>query len=89
MIALAVLTITTANANATQPSRVRISYPQRTDLIELTVPETRRLINIILARPITITAALTWSVWRRQHQAQAKASHYKRRALIESEQLTG
>ena len=84
MLALAILTITVATMSG--PSRVRISYPPA-GLIELTVPEARRLINTIIAQPVTLTAALAWSAWRRQHQAQAKASHYKRRELIESEQL--
>jgi hypothetical protein len=86
MLALAILTVVTATI--TGPSRVRISYPAA-KLIDLTVPETRRPINMILTRPIDIGLALAWSYWRRHHQAQAKASHYKRQTTTESEQLTG
>jgi hypothetical protein len=54
------------------------------DLIPLTVNEIRRLINVLLIRPIhTIAHSLRWSQWRRQHQARAKRSHYTRRLTLE------
>jgi hypothetical protein len=83
MLALAILVITVA---AARPSRVRISFPPGQQ-IELTVPEARRLINAVLAKPIQAASVLAWSTWRRRHQAQAKASHYRRQASIENAQL--
>lgn len=56
-----------------------------TDIVTLTVPETRRLINALTARAPCLNHLLAWSTWRRRHQAQAKASHQKRRARIEAE----
>jgi SRSO17 transposase len=85
MLALAILVITAAEAS--RPSRVRISYPPPQPLMELTVPEARRLINATLTKPIPLTRVLAWSAWRRRHQATAKASHYKHRAHIEEAQL--
>lgn len=58
--------------------------PPPSELIPLTIPEIRRLINLlILHQPPNISQALRWSYWRRQHQARAKASHYKRRDQLE------
>jgi len=53
-------------------------------LIALTVPETRRLINLlILTRPPDINLALYWSLWRRRHRATARNSPYKTRRMLE------
>ncbi|MFD0517507.1 hypothetical protein [Paractinoplanes durhamensis] len=53
-------------------------------MIELTINEIRRLINVLLIRPIrTITYRLRWSNWRRRHQARAKRAHYARRLNLE------
>jgi SRSO17 transposase len=84
MLALAILVITLA---VEQPSRVRISVAHSHELIELTVPEIRRLINAVLAKPVHPASVLAWSTWRRRHQGRAKASHYKQRAAIEEAQL--
>lgn len=69
MLALAVLTVV---AIAQRPAT---SSP---DLIDLTIAETRRLINTVLPTAATLGAALAWSRWRRRHQAGAKRSHYRR-----------
>jgi hypothetical protein len=46
----------------------------------LTVPEIRRLFAKLIAIAVhTIEHYLAWSYWRRQHQARAKTSHYRRR----------
>lgn len=46
-------------------------------LIPLTLNEFRRLFTALIPRPApTITHILTWSKWRRNHQAQARASHH-------------
>lgn len=55
MPALAILVITLA---AEQTLRVRISYPPPDGLIELTVPEIRRLINAALAKPVRLASVL-------------------------------
>jgi SRSO17 transposase len=53
-------------------------------LIALTVPEIRRLVNLlVLAKPPDLKLALAWSLWRRRHQARAMTSHYKRRHQLE------
>jgi SRSO17 transposase len=59
-----------------------IQPPPPAGLIALTVPEARRLLIINDAR------AIGWSLWRRRHQATARASHTKRRMIIESEHVT-
>jgi hypothetical protein len=55
------------------------------NLIDLTVNEIRRLINVLLIRPTrSIAFRLRWSNWRRRHQARAKRAHYARRLTLES-----
>lgn len=72
MFALAILTALTTTSAAAD------------GLIALTVPEIRRLLNLLIltARP-DIRAGLRWSLWRRRHQATAKTSHYKARHQLE------
>lgn len=49
-------------------------------MLPLTVPEVRRLLwRLVLEKVQTAEEVLGWSQWRRQHQAQAKHYHYKRR----------
>ena len=53
-------------------------------MIELTVNEIRRLINVLLIRPArSIAHRLRWSNWRRRHQARARRAHYARRLTLE------
>nr|WP_107418233.1 hypothetical protein [Streptomyces sp. CB02115] len=51
-----------------------------TDPIDLTVPEIRHLLGVLL-NPINASQRrlLYWSNWRRHHQATARRSHYRRR----------
>jgi SRSO17 transposase len=70
MIALAVLTVVAIAQRAATSSA---------DLIDLTLAETRRLINTAIYRTLPTELAMAWSRWRRRHQAIAKRSHYKRR----------
>jgi hypothetical protein len=49
-----------------------------TDLIPVTAPEVRRLLALLLD-PARASFHLHWSRWRRQRQAEARRSHYKRR----------
>jgi len=73
MLAMAILTLLAAQTPTTT-----------TAMIPLTVPETRRIINAVLARPADLTLIQHWSAWRRHHQARARASHYKHRHQLES-----
>jgi hypothetical protein len=42
------------------------------------VPEIRYLLaRLMLRPPITATAIMAWSIWRRQHQLKAAMAHYK------------
>ncbi|MFD1365758.1 IS701 family transposase [Actinoplanes sichuanensis] len=77
LAALAVLAICAADARSAD----RHGQP---DMIDLTVNEIRRLINVLLIRPTrTIADRLRWSCWRRRHQARARKAHYARRLTLE------
>lgn len=77
LAALAVLAICAADARTAD----RHTQP---DIIDLTVNEIRRLINVLLIRPTrSITYRLRWSNWRRRHQARARRAHYARRLNLE------
>lgn len=79
LAALAVLAICTADARSAQ----RRAQP---DIIDLTVNEIRRLINVLLIRPTrSIAHRLRWSRWRRRHQARARRAHYARRLTLENQ----
>ncbi|WP_408996995.1 hypothetical protein [Streptomyces ipomoeae] len=50
-------------------------------LIPLTCNEIQRLFTALVVRPIHDAAhRLTWSDWRRRHQARARECHYRRQA---------
>jgi SRSO17 transposase len=54
--------------------------PAPATMIELTVNEFRRLFDALhLQASPGIERLLAWSTWRRRHQAQARAAHYRRR----------
>jgi hypothetical protein len=52
--------------------------------VQLTVAEIRRLLRwlVLGQRPPRWEEVLSWSVWRRHHQAVARRSHYKRRGAL-------
>jgi SRSO17 transposase len=79
MLALAFLAALAADATpsrTTQPNRPARS----TDPIDLTVPEIRHLLGVLLNPPSTcLHRLLHWSNWRRCHQVTARCSHYRRR----------
>ena len=51
-------------------------------MIPLTVPEVRRLLWWLVWRRLpTDEEVVSWSGWRRRHQAQAKRCHYQRRVV--------
>jgi SRSO17 transposase len=51
-------------------------------LIALTRNEIRRLLTAAIAPIQTAEHVVQWSIWRRQHQARARISHYARRAAL-------
>jgi SRSO17 transposase len=59
----------------------RTRHPAPPELIPLTCNEVGHLFAALLARPAgNRDHRLRWSVWRRQHQARARACHYRRQA---------
>jgi SRSO17 transposase len=73
MLAMAFLAVTAANERDGTPT------PQ--GLIPFTLNEIRRLFDqLILARTATADSIWAWSLWRRKHQATARACHYRRRS---------
>lgn len=76
MLAHAILTVIAA--------RERVRHPPERGLIPLTVNEIRRLFAKLVANTVhTLAHWLAWSLWRRRHQARARASHYRRRGHVE------
>ena len=50
------------------------------ELLPLMVPEVRRrLYALVWQPPPSAVQVLSWSAWRRRHQARAKQAHSKRR----------
>jgi SRSO17 transposase len=79
MLAHAFLSVLTA----AQPQIPATGDPRsqpRTGLIPLTRNEIRRLITALTSRLQATAFCLHWSLWRRHHQAVARACHFKRRA---------
>jgi SRSO17 transposase len=56
-------------------------------LVPLSIPELRRLIGRLGARPPRPELILAWSFWRRAHQAVAQAFHWGRRLATSEAQL--
>jgi hypothetical protein len=56
-------------------------HPDDQQLIPLTCHEIRRLFTGLSRQLAPPAAQLHWSRWRRQHQATARACHYRRRSL--------
>ena len=72
MLAHAFLAVATATE--------RVHNPAPVGLIDLTVNEFRRLFDaVLLGATQTLSTLLSWSHWRRRHQARARDCHYKRR----------
>lgn len=79
MLAHAFLSVMTA----TQPAG---DHPDdhSSEMIPLTRNEIRRLLTAATAPIQTAAHTLKWSIWRRRHQARARASHYRRQAAAVS-----
>ncbi len=52
-------------------------------MIPLTLAEVRRLFNVVDLAKDLIQHALHWSHWRREHQAEARRHHFRRRLKIQ------
>ncbi|CAM5274307.1 Transposase OS=Streptomyces aurantiogriseus OX=66870 GN=GCM10010251_86930 PE=4 SV=1 [Streptomyces aurantiogriseus] len=62
----------------------RAQDPAPDGLIPLTCNEIQRLFTTLVVRPVLDVAhRLHWSIWRRRHQARARASHYHRQATLQ------
>ncbi|MFI6263268.1 IS701 family transposase [Micromonospora sp. NPDC051006] len=73
MLAQAILTVIAAQERGDRPAANHTVIP-------LTLPEIRRLLAKLITNTVhPINHWLTWSHWRRQHQARARTSHYRRR----------
>jgi SRSO17 transposase len=71
-------------AHAFLAAATTVSMNSPDGLIAITVNELRRLFHALVINPARRTAdAIAWSIYRRQHQATAKISHYDRQALTE------
>jgi SRSO17 transposase len=58
-----------------------IRHPTPSGLVPLTCNEVQHLFAALVARPAgDLGHRLRWSVWRRRHQARARACHYRRQA---------
>jgi hypothetical protein len=56
-------------------------HPPPSALIGLTCNEAQHLFATLLTRPAgDLGHRLRWSLWRRRHQARARACHYHRQA---------
>ena len=53
-------------------------------LIALTIAEIRRLLNTVIHHENPVSHALHWSNWRREHQTQARRSHFVRRLRLQT-----
>jgi hypothetical protein len=53
----------------------------------MTVPEVRRLLAVLGQEAAHQALRLYWSSWRRQRQADARRSHYKRRLARSNQQV--
>jgi hypothetical protein len=73
MLALAVLSVLVADARHATPSpRDR----RGVELLQLTTNEIRHLMNVLIIKPAQrLTHYLSWSGWRRAHQARARRLH--------------
>jgi len=78
MLALAILTVLVADAADASPSpRGR----RGRELLHLTTNEIRHLMNVLIIRSAQrLNHYLSWSDWRRAHQALARRLHHRRRS---------
>ena len=71
-------------AHAFLAAATTVSTESPDGLIAITVNELRRLFHALVIDPARRVAdVIAWSIYRRQHQDQARTSHYARQALTE------
>jgi hypothetical protein len=56
-------------------------------LITLSIAEIRRLFNLIGKDDQAIDQGLRWSAWRREHQADTRRHHFKRRLKLQMQEI--
>jgi hypothetical protein len=56
-------------------------------LIALTIAEIRRLFNLADKDDQAIDHGLRWSTWRREHQADARRHHVRRRLRLQMSEI--
>jgi SRSO17 transposase len=80
MLAHAFLSVLTATSPTTTAISPHTPDQPNAGLIRLTRNEIRRMLAALTTRQHTVSFRLDWSLWRRHHQAVARACHFKRRA---------
>src|SRR6185312_13926314 len=70
-------------ADTAQPPTQNTPTQPRRSKIPLTIAEIRRLFNARNQAKHPIHHALHWSDWRREHQAEARWHHFRRRLKIQ------
>jgi SRSO17 transposase len=81
MAALAVCAVTAAmlrartGTQAPQPSAPGQAPPAEPGMIPLTVPEIRRILAALTARPLPPALIVHWNAWTRRHQARSRWHH--------------
>ena len=68
----------------TSPAAPVATPRSRRRLIRLTLAEIRRLFSLRHQAKHIIHTAMTWSLYRRQHQAEARRHHFIRRLKIQA-----
>ncbi len=77
MLAHAFLAVVRADEHARRPGPA--------DLLPLSCNEIQRLFITLVVRPVHDAAhRLSWSDWRRRHQARSRTSHYRRQAASQT-----
>jgi SRSO17 transposase len=85
MLAHAYLTVMRARGNDAEAAvlkggaTVETDVTKGSDLVPLSIPEVRRLLQVVLhPHDTALRFVLRWSLWRRRHQARAQRCHWRR-----------
>src|SRR6516164_7802811 len=91
MAALAICAITTAllrdRTDTQAPPAVRPGQlpPPEPGMIPLTIPEIKRLLAALTARPLPRRLVIQWDAWTRRHQARSRWFHKRARLARQPE----
>jgi hypothetical protein len=77
----------TAQTTRTDTVKDQNTATRRRRLAKLTVAEIRRLFSLIGKDDQAVDLGLRWSLWRREHQADARAHHFRRRMRLQIMQI--